>query len=210
MTFNVTEILSSGLINGGARPTLFDVQMVLPQSVLVNSSRAENRLRFTCRAASIPASTLNSINVPYFGRMVKVAGDREFADWTVTIMNDEDYVVRKAMESWSNSINTLEGNVRSIPQGDGSTGMPTSSGYKTNATINAYGKNSTRINAYNLVGLFPISVDAMDMDWEDTNKIQTFNVTFAYDYWVPVPTITPKGLQGDTPVSTPYNVLTGL
>ena len=105
--------------------------------------------------------------------------------------------------------------VNSIVLADGSNGglasnYSISAGQTTTANINAYGKSGTLISQYVFSGLFPISVDAMDMDWEDSNKIQTFNVTFAYDYWVPVPTITPKGLQGDTPVSTPYNVLTGL
>lgn len=128
-----------------------------------------------------------------------MAGDREFGDWSVTIFNDEDYQVRQAIEAWSNAINTLQGNVRLLPQGDNS-----NVGYKTNATIRAYGKAGNPISQYNFVGIYPTTIDAMDMDWEDTNKIQTFNVTFAYDYWTPV--AVSSGLPNSSSATYPYNL----
>jgi hypothetical protein len=88
-------------------------------------------------------------------------------------MNDEDYVVRSAMEEWSTTMNTFIGNIRKL----------TANEYKTDALVTAYSKDGNAIATYAFVGLFPLSVDPMDMDWDTTNTIQTFGVTFAYDYW---------------------------
>ncbi len=134
-----------------------------------------DKLRFTCRASSIPAATIAPVEVPYFGRKIKLAGDRTFADWSVTVMNDEDFIVRKMFEQWSNIINNYEENLKTAISNE----------YKTrDAQVFQYAKNGgAPISAYNFIGLFPLEISAMDLDWDATNTIQTFNVTFAYDYW---------------------------
>src|SRR6056300_513597 len=106
MAFNVNEIKSQ-LTLGGAKASLFQVQVLNP----VNSG-GDLKTPFMVKAAQIPESTLGVIEVPYFGRKVKIAGDRTFAEWTVTVINDEDFLVRNAMEEWMASINTHEGNIR--------------------------------------------------------------------------------------------------
>lgn len=193
MAFNVDLFKSAGLIYGGARPSLFQVDMTFPFEISTGGGVVSQRFTFTCRASSIPASVVDSINVPYFGRQIKVAGDRTFQDWTVTVMNDEDYVVRDTFEAWSNAMNTMAGNKRAISAGNGTVG----SGYKVDAYITHFGKGGaygsastgedTVIKQYQFVGLFPVDVAAMALDWETTNQIQTFDVVFAYDYWVPLP-----------------------
>ena len=172
MAFNINEFKSQGLIGGGARPSLFDVSLTLPDAVH-RSGDARDKIVFTCRATSIPIATLEAVDVPYFGRKIKLAGDRTFPDWSVTIMNDEDYIVRNAMEEWSASMNSVVTNLRKIDD----------TGYKTDAIVTSYGKAGNMINIYKFIGIFPTSVDAMDMDWDSTNAIQTFGVNFAYDYW---------------------------
>ena len=112
-------------------------------------------------------------------------------------MNDEDYLVRVFMESWSNALNTLQSNVRLAQAINGPTGT-IGSGYKSNALVTAYGKNGSVIGAYDFVGIFPTTIGAMGMDWDNTNTIQTFDVTFAYDYWVPASN--PQA-TGSTPVT---------
>jgi hypothetical protein len=94
MAFNVNE-LRSQLTLGGAKPTLFQVQLANP----VNSA-GDLKLPFMCKAASLPASTLGTVSVPYFGRTIKLAGDRTFEEWEVTIINDEDFLVKNAIEEW--------------------------------------------------------------------------------------------------------------
>jgi len=92
MAFNVNEIRAQ-LTAGGARSSLFQVQFSNPANAAANL-----KVPFLVKAAQIPASTLGTIEVPYFGRKVKIAGDRTFAEWTVTVINDEDFLIRNAME----------------------------------------------------------------------------------------------------------------
>ena len=106
MAFNIND-MRSGLALGGAKPSLFQVQISNPVTSL-----ADLKAPFMIRAAALPASTLNPIEVPYFGRKIKIAGDRTFDPWTVTVINDEDFLVRNAMEQWMNSINSHTGNLR--------------------------------------------------------------------------------------------------
>jgi hypothetical protein len=175
MAFNINEFKNLGLTSGGVRPSLFQVTVFTPPNV--GDANAMTKFQFTCRASEVPAATIESINVPYFGRQIKLAGDRTFADWSVTVMNDEDFLVRNMFEDWSNQINQLVGNVKELPENT----------YKnTDAFVTQYSKDGFPIRQYRFAGIFPTSVAAMGLDWDTTNTIQTFDVTFAYDYWVPV------------------------
>ena len=88
MPFNVSTFSSQGLQYGGARASLFQVEVSLPSEV--DGADAENQIRFLCKAASLPSSVIGQVEVPYFGRKIKMAGNRTFENWTITIMNDED------------------------------------------------------------------------------------------------------------------------
>ena len=182
MAFNINEFVTGGLKFGGVRPTLFNVKITFPNSIPGLSNEAVSKLQFVCRASSIPASTIASIPVPYYGRQVKVAGDRTFTDWSVTIMNDEDYIVRNSFEAWHNTINTIVSNRRAdnaIGESAGSTG------YKGTAVVQQFSKDGSTIKSYVFENIFPTNIDEMRLDWDATNQIQTFGVTFAYDWWVP-------------------------
>lgn len=179
MPFNINEFISNGLVLGGARPTLFEVYLNWPTGAFDIPTGVENRFRFTCRSSSIPASSIAPVEVYYFGRAVKVAGDRTFADWSVTVMNDEDFVVRNAFEAWHNNINTIVSNRRVLPDAP-------FAGYKASADVLQYGKDGNVIKSYKFTNLFPLAVEEMALDWESQNQIQTFGVTFAYDYYEPL------------------------
>lgn len=174
MAFNINDFKSRGLTKGGVRPSLFQVEI---NPNIGEDSATMEKFIFTCRASEVPAATVESVNVPYFGRQIKLAGDRTFTDWSVTVMNDEDYLVRNMFEDWSNQINQLAGNIKLLPANT----------YKsTDATVTQFSKDGSKIRAYQFVGIFPVSVGAMALDWDSTNAIQTFDVTFAYDYWLPI------------------------
>ena len=126
------------------------------------------------RGAQIPAATVASIDVPYFGRQVKVAGNRTFADWTPTILNDEDFRVRNAMEQWSNKINSFQSNLR---EGTNLLGE-----YRTLANVTQFSKTGAKLRTYRFVNIFPTEVSTIDLSWE-TDAIETFTVNFVYDYW---------------------------
>lgn len=166
MAFNINEFKSQ-LVGGGARPSLFQVQILNPVE-----PAADIKVPFMVRAAGIPASNLGTFSTSYFGRQVKYAGDRTFEDWTVTIINDEDFLVRNAMEAWSNSINSHDSNLRSLP-----------SDYKSNGIITQYSKDGDAIRTYIFEGLHPVTISDISMDWSTADTIEEFTVTFQYDFW---------------------------
>ena len=176
MAFDINNFKNNGLTRGGARSSLFQVEMSLPADISGRFAGTLNKFTFTCRASSIPASSVASFDVPYFGRKIKLAGDRTFADWNVTIMNDEDFSVRRMFEEWSSLLNHNEFNLK----------YTTANNYKTaDAVVRQFAKSGgPDIAAYTFIGMFPTEISAMELDWDATNAVQTFNVTFAYDYWI--------------------------
>ena len=169
MAFNIND-LRSQLTFGGAKSSLFQVQITNPINGL-----ADIKVPFMVKASSIPASTLSTIEVPYFGRKIKIAGNRTFAEWSVTVINDEDFLIRNAMESWMASINTHNGNVTTL-----ASASPLQ--YKTQAQITQFSKTGAVLRTYEFNGLFPVEISAMETNWE-SDGIQEFGVTFQYDWW---------------------------
>ena len=171
MAFSVTQFAAQGLPFGGARGSLFEVDIQTPAGV----PNIGDRIRFQCRAAQIPAATINNLNVNYFGREVKVAGNRTFAEWSPTILNDEDFQVRDAMEGWSNAINSFQSNLRSPA-------LASLASYRTRATVTQFSKTGQRLRTYNFENIFPTEVSTIELSW-DSDAIEEFTVTFQYDYW---------------------------
>ena len=168
MAFNINDIRSQ-LTFGGARPSLFQCIISNP----VNSS-ADFKLPFLCKAAQLPSSELGLIEVPYFGRKLKMAGDRVFAPWTVTIINDEDFIVRNSMENWNNYISLYQTNTTAL--GSGAPGL-----YKSQATVTQFGKAGEILRTYQFNGIFPQVIAQIDLNWADTDVIEEFQVSFQYD-----------------------------
>ena len=176
--FNISTFKTRGLTLGGARPTLFEVYLTPPSGIGADAESAD-KFRFTCSAAQLPAAQIQPIDVGYFGRKIKLQGDRTFGDWQVTVMNDEDFLVRSMFEKWSNALNSLESNVRSTNF------SVDENSYKVDLTVIQYGKAGDLIRAYDIIGAFPTNVDGIALNWDTQNQIETFTVTFAYDYWLP-------------------------
>jgi hypothetical protein len=166
MPFNIGEFKAQ-LVGGGARPTLFQVQITNP--IL---GAADFKVPFMVKTAAIPGSTVGTYQVPYFGRNVKYAGDRTFEPWTVTVINDEDFAIRNALEAWSNAINSHDSNSRALPQT-----------YKSNGVVTQYSKDGTALRTYVFEGMYPTSIDQIALSWQDTDVIEEFSVTFEYDLW---------------------------
>lgn len=175
MAFSIDEFTSAGLPLGGARASLFSVICDTPSGV----PNIGPRFSFTCRAASLPGSNMGMIEAPYFGRKIKLAGNRTFDNWEVTVLNDEDFAIRNAFEMWSNAIQSHQTNLRA-------TQLATSKSYRTTAQITQYAKTGAQIRTYSMINLWPISISPIVMDWNSVNEIETFTVSFAYDYWQPV------------------------
>jgi hypothetical protein len=127
-------------------------------------------------ATSLPPSIVGVATQFYFGRQVKFAGDRQFPDWSLTIINDEDFIIRNAFETWSDKLNSHSQNVRAA-------GAINSTLYCCDATVTQYSKIGTPIKSYKFVGMFPNTVDPIQVDWGSNDRIEEFNVTFSYQYW---------------------------
>jgi hypothetical protein len=201
MAFNADQFRGQ-LIGDGARPNLFEVSLTYPNFVTsrVGSGLVE-KSRFMIKAAQLPGSTLGSVPQFYFGREVKVPGNRTFADWTVQVINDEDFRVRRAMEAWMRGINDNRRNVRDASMRTSTGGSSalngvglSSGGYAVDAEINQYGKVGGSLKRYKFVGMFPIDISPIELDWGSNDTIEEFSVTFQYQYWDDVGNLSGVGL----------------
>lgn len=206
MAFNIQQFRSAMSFDG-ARPNLFEIAMTFPQvatsgqpaaaRVGADSLGVAEQVRLFCRAAQLPGTTVNAIPVNYFGREVKFAGNRNFTEWTVTILNDEDFKLRNAFELWMNGMNSHRGNLR-----DASLSSPTS--YTTQATVTQYAKTGEPLKSYTFVGMFPIDVSPIDVDWAANDTIEEYAVTFAYQWWESG--AADSGVTGGTPPIRNVNI----
>jgi hypothetical protein len=174
MAFNVNDFRAQ-MIGDGARPNLFQVTLTFP-TFATNSSAAGQKTTFMAKTAQLPGSTIGQVPMYYFGREVKFAGNRTFTDWSLQIINDEDFTIRDALESWMNSISSHATNVRS-----GAAANPTQ--YSVDAVVDQYSKTGQIIKSYKFVGLFPVDIAPIDLDWSSNDSIEEYGATFAFQYW---------------------------
>ena len=175
MAFKVTDFINEA--QDGARPSLFLAQINFPVSV-PGGTEARDRSRFLIKATSIPASTLGMIELPFMGRKIKLAGDRTFEDWTTTIINDEKFSVRAAIEAWSDSINGLQSNTPTFSQ---------SIGYRTTGQVVQYSARGNPIRTYTFHNIWPSALAAIELAWETESTIEDFECTWTYDYYTVKP-----------------------
>lgn len=166
--------LRSNLNLGGARPTLFEVQLTMPAGV--DNGGAARKLVFTCEAAELPPSTIGVIPVAYFGRIIKFAGDRDFTPWGIRIINDEDFVVRNAFETWHSLINTRIGNRRAF-------GSDVPALYKSSAEVRQFDRTGALIRTYIFQGMWPSNISGIGLDWAAQNQLEKFDVQLEYDWY---------------------------
>ena len=178
MAFSVNEFRSQ-MTGDGARPNLFEVSMPFP--AFAAPGNAQQKLTFMCKTAQLPGSTIGVVPVQYFGRELKFAGNRTFADWTITVINDEDFVVRNAFERWMNGINSHNLNVRTPI-------ALAPAGYTVDSNVTQFGKNGDQLKKYKFVGVFPTDVTPIDVDWGSNDTIEEFSVTLTYQWWDAVET----------------------
>lgn len=174
MAFNVAEFRAN-MIGDGARPNLFQVTLAFP-AIASNGTAAGQKVTFMAKAAQLPGSTVGQVPVYYFGRELKFAGNRTFADWTLQILNDEDFTIRNSIESWMNAINSHAGNVRN-------SAAKSPSSYTVDASVTQYGKSGDALKTYKFVGMYPIDLAPIELDWGSNDTIEEYGVTFAYQWW---------------------------
>lgn len=172
MPFNINEF-KSGLRYGGARNSLFQVFITNP----VNPT-ADIKVPIQCRAATLPQRVITKTPIAYFGRAIHEPGVvAAYEDWAVTIYNDEDYLIKNALEEWSHTINSPIGNIRRTPTSE-------STLIKSTADVYHYSKTGQILRHYKFNGIWPISVGQIDLNWQ-SEDIMEYQVVFAVDEWVP-------------------------
>ena len=184
----------SRLSGGGARPNLFEVNV--NDFKFANPQWDNETFQFLCKASSLPASTITPVEIPFRGRVLKVAGDRTFDIWSVTVINDEDFKLRTSFEQWMNGISKLSD----------ASGATNPSAYMGNATVNQLGRgynagrNSTTgssagdasgggsgvtpLRTYYFDGIFPTNVGAIDLSYDTGDAIEEYSVEFQVQYWI--------------------------
>ena len=170
----------SKLIGGGARPNLFEVELATLPAAVSEASWSADDFKFMCKAAAIPAQNIASIDVPFRGRTFKVAGDRTIDTWTITIINDEKFNLRRAFEEWTEQIAKLDNNLGATQPGS----------YMTNAIVYQLGRGATssstsnagEANAvlaqYEFVDIFPTNVSELALSYDSSDTIEEFTVEF--------------------------------
>ena len=172
MAFNVQDFRSS-LRYDGARPNLFEVTI---STAGLGIGNIGNDMVFKCRTAQLPEDNIGVIPVNYFGREIKVAGNRTFPEWTVTVLNDEDFKIRNALELWMSGLNSHVSNLRDPAYRENRQ-------YTTDAYVTQYGKSGNKIAQYKMVGCFPINLTPIDLDWASNDTIEEFSITWAFQWW---------------------------
>jgi len=175
---NISQFKSK-LIGGGARPNLFEVELTtLPPNVV--SDWDADIFQFMCKAASLPAQNIANIDIPFRGRIFKVAGDRTIDTWTITVINDEDFRFRNAFENWTQQIANLDDNM----------GTTDPSAYMVDAKVYQLGRGSEKssqnnggsenvvLKEYEFQNIFPTNVSAIDLSYDTGDTIEEFTVEF--------------------------------
>lgn len=192
-TRNISQFKSK-LIGGGARPNLFEVSVTFPQNVNLGIQNdgggtfdSEN-FRFMCKAAALPASSVTPIEIPFRGRILKVAGDRTFDVWTVTVINDENFSHRRSFEAW----------MQNVAHYSDHSGLNNPTDYMGNATVYQLGRSAAGqqgegtisgpaniLAQYKFVDVFPTSISDIPLSYETADTIEEFTVEFQVQYFYP-------------------------
>ena len=161
----------SKLTGGGTRSNLFEVVLSFPDAAQPAQSVLD-KSRFLVKSANLPASNVTPISVPFRGRELKVAGDRTFDTWSITVINDTDFSIRSAFERWMNVINRVSDN----------TGLTDPATYQSDAFVYQLDRSGATLRTYHMYDLFPTQVSAIELSY-DAQGIQEFSVELQVLWW---------------------------
>jgi len=180
------------MIGGGARANQFRVDLTFPNFVTAGALIGINS-QFLCKAAQLPASTLENTQILYRGRQVNFSGERSFVPWTVAIYNDTTFAIRNALERWSDGImNNAQTNGRTNPRD-----------YQVDLLVHQLDRNGATVKTYKFVDAYPTEIGPIAVDYDTNNAIEIFDVTFTYNYWTSDTTTGASAFGINTSVSTP-------
>ena len=162
----------SKLTGGGARPNLFEVELAFPDSISIDND-VKDKSRFLVKAAALPASNITPIDINFRGRILKIAGDRTFDTWTITVINDTDFAIRSAFEKWMNVINKLSD----------ATGFNDPAEYQEDEFVHQLDRDGSTLRTYKFFDIFPTNISQMDLSYETIDTVEEFTVELQVLYW---------------------------
>ena len=164
----------SNLATGGVRSNQFRCVLTFPG--IAQAGSAGSIAEFLCKATSVPSMDVGDIEIMYRGRPVHFAGERTFAPWSVTLYNDNDFILRSAFENW----------VTGISAPGSTSGAVAPNTYQVQMTVQQLDRNDLVVAEYQIIDAYPTSVGELSLSWDANNQIQEYNVTFAYNYFTRV------------------------
>lgn len=162
----------SQLQGGGARANQFRAYLNFPSYVPVGAFEG-SRAQFLCKAATLPASIVNDVEIQYRGRQVHLAGERVFQPWTVTIYNDTSFGLRNAFETWQSGVQRYSA----------TEGKTNPAEYQVDLEIHQLDRNGATLKVYKFADAYPTQIGAIGLDYEAANQIETFDIEFTYNYF---------------------------
>jgi hypothetical protein len=180
----------SSLLGGGARPNQFRVELNFPGFV-TNSTQAGRKGQFLCSATVLPGSFVNVAPVFYRGREVKLAGERQFQNWTVTVINDTDFAIHSAFENWMKAINDPKENI----------GLTNPLLYTADMNVHQLDRNGGVIKSYKIADAWPTSITDIQLAFNQNDTVEEFQVELAYSFWET--TNNPTAISATVGISTP-------
>ena len=160
------------LSGGGARPNLFEVEIAFPEETAIEND-VKDKSRFLIKAAALPASNITPIDVNFRGRILKIAGDRTFDTWTITVLNDVDFSIRSAFEKWMNLINKMSD----------ATGEQDPAVYQPDAYVHQLDRDGSTLRTYKFHDVFPTNISQIDLSYETVDAIEEFTVEMQVQWW---------------------------
>jgi len=162
----------SKLTGGGARANLFEVILTFPDAAQPDNVVLD-KSRFLVKGANLPASNIAQIEVPFRGRSLKIAGDRTFDSWTVTVINDTDFSIRSAFERWMNTINRVSDN----------TGLVNPADYQADSYVYQLDRDGSTLRSYRFYDVFPTQVAPIELSYDNGTGIEEFTVELQVQWW---------------------------
>jgi len=162
----------SKLAGGGARPNLFEVEIAFPDETAIDND-VKDKSRFLIKAAALPASNITPIDVNFRGRILKIAGDRTFDTWTITVLQDVDFSIRSAFEKWMNLINKMSD----------ATGEQNPAVYQPDAYVHQLDRDGSTLRTYKFHDVFPTNISQIDLSYETVDAIEEFTVEMQVQWW---------------------------
>ena len=161
------------LQGGGVRPTMFQVEMTFPTTVVTDETQATEEGIFLIKAAALPGNNVGVIDVPFRGRKLKVSGDRTFDDWSITVTNDVTFRIRKAFEEWSERIQNMNFAI----------GSNTLTDYFGSAIVRQLDRDGQQLRAYRFEGIWPSVVGEIGLDFDTNDTVEEYEVTMCVQYY---------------------------